>query len=343
MTLRTSAPHAKPRWLAVVLTVALAMLFVVSGALAALNFTFDDDDDGPNDEPNQKDLTAQSSAFDSVTGDFYTAWKWDDTAWSGKNTGDACSLFDTDSPTNGLVDYAVCVTVGGSPATQLSTRVYSCGDTRSDRCTNPISLLGSKGAGDTTWCSLDGTAADQFPNDPPAGPDLQATCNISKVDADLASVAGLNNATLVNSCSYPSQEPNSDPSDCVKTITNVNTSVGTLSSGTATWSATLNDTATMSPLTATGSVVFKLWGVNTSGTCSTLIWESASVALVNGVASTVGAGTTSGTNTITNATVDSDGVYYWTVDYTPTGAFNGSSSACGETTTITPASVSGGS
>jgi len=41
-----------------------------------------------------------------------------------------------------------------------------------------------------------------------------------------------------------------------------------------------------------------------------------------------------GSNVITNLTVDSDGIYYWIATYTPTGAFNGDSSACGEATTI---------
>jgi hypothetical protein len=86
--------------------------------------------------------------------------------------------------------------------------------------------------------------------------------------------------------------------------------------------------------------VFKLWS---DAGCTSLVWESAAVDLASGTASTVGAGTTSGTNVITDGSVDSDGVYYWTVDYTPSGAFNGSSSACGETTTNTEASVSGGS
>jgi hypothetical protein len=309
--------------------VMIATLALAASVLAAPSFTFDDDDDGPNDEPGQKDLTAQSSAFDGS--DFYTAWLWDDLSWSGNNTGDGCSLFDTGGSV-GNVNYAVCATIGGATPSLLSVTVYSCSDKRPDRCTNPVLLNTS-----TSYCTITNGVTEVFNS-----ADTQATCNISDI-ADALSIPALNSATLLNTCSYPSKEPNSDPSDCVKTITNLNTTVGTLSSGTTTWTATLNDTATMSPITATGKVVFKLWSTNTCTDIGGPVWESGQVDLVNGTASTVGAATATGDRTITNLTVDGDGIYYWTVDYIPTGAFNSSSHACGETTTITPASVGGNS
>jgi hypothetical protein len=313
---------------------------LATAAVADPVFVFVPDDQGANDEPGQKDLTAQSSDLDNGT--FYTAWKWDDTSWNGKNTGDACSLFDTDSPGNNRVDYAVCATVGGSPAQILQTRVYSCGDGRADRCTNPTLLASNAGSG---WCSTALVTPGQFGDS--AG-DTQATCNITLAEAG-SGVSDLDNGTLLNTCSYPSQEPNSDPSDCVLTITLIDTSIGTLPSGSVTWTAVLNDSATMNPTSATGSVVFKLYGVNTSGTCSTLIWTSASQTLVSGAATAhdgdlttaADAGTPADAYVITNVNVDTDGIYYWTVDYTPSGNFNSSTSACGaERTTITPASLS---
>ena len=294
-------------------------------------FTFVPDDAGANDEPGQKDLTADASKFDADS-DFWVAWKWDDTRWSGSNTGDACALFDEEG--DGNADFAVCVTIG-SPAQELSTRVYSCTDARADRCTGST-LVDTEGSGET-WCVVTNNVAGGFAG---GGNDTQASCNISNIADDVPTLDTdiLNSANFLNSCSYPSQQPNSDPSDCVHQIPNLNTSVSTLSSGTTTWSATLNDTATLNPTTATGSVVFKLWS---DASCTTLVWQSTAVNLASGTASTVGAGTASGSNTITQATVDGDGVYYWTVQYTPTGAFNSSSSACGEATTITPASVGG--
>ena len=72
------------------------------------------DQQGANDEPGQKDLTTMcesAGAFDTVQ----ISWNWDDTAWTGTNTGDACSLFDTDG--DGNANYSLCVTVAGVPAT----------------------------------------------------------------------------------------------------------------------------------------------------------------------------------------------------------------------------------
>ena len=103
MSFQPSAPRKRRRWAALLVIVLLATGAFASTALAAPTFTFTVDDQGANDEPGQKDLTAQSSAVDG--GNFYTAWKWDDIAWNGNNTGDGCSLFDTDS--DGLVNYAV--------------------------------------------------------------------------------------------------------------------------------------------------------------------------------------------------------------------------------------------
>jgi hypothetical protein len=338
--IRPSAPRKRVRWfgmLAVLSVLALTAALFATSAQAAPSFTFVGDVQGADDEPGQKDLTAQSSAFDSVSPfHFFTAWKWDVLKLNGGNTGDACSLFDTGTA-DGLANFAVCVTIAGDPASESSTRVYSCNNTRAERCAG-ATLVGTEGINSSAnWCTVTNPASGQFD-----ASDTQATCDITQVDADLAAIGPLGSTQLLNSCSYPSQEPGSDPSDCVVTITNVNTSLTTLSSGTTTWSATLNDTAQLSPTTATGSVVFKLWGVNTAGVCSTLVWQSAAVTVgAGGTATTVGAGTTSGSNIITNTTTDADKVFYWTVDYTPTGAFNASSSACGEATTITPASVAG--
>ena len=142
MTLSRSNPRAKPRWFALLAIVMLGTVALATSALAAPSFTFITDEQGANDEPGQKDLTADSAAFDLVTGDFYTAWKWDDTAWSGSNTGDACSLFDTDA--DGNANFAVCLTIA-KPAIETSTRVYSCDDTRPDRCTGSV-LRGTESA-----------------------------------------------------------------------------------------------------------------------------------------------------------------------------------------------------
>jgi hypothetical protein len=318
MTFQPKARNKGPRWLALFGIMMLLTGFAVAPVAAAPTFTFVEDDQGANDEPGQKDLTAQASAFDGAI--FYSAWKWDDTSWSGKNTGDACSLFDTDG--DGFVNYAVCVTVGQSPAVELSTRVYSCGDARADRCTNPIVLLGTEST--TDWCSV-APATATFPP-PPTGGDLQATCNISQIATDLSLTgSGLVGGNLLNTCSYPSEQPNSDPSDCVLTVAALPTTTTTLPTGSAVFTATLNDSATVSN-SGQGTVTFKLFS---DATCTTQVFSATVNTNASGVATT-------------STTVSTAGTYYWTADFTPTdaGAFNPSSSACGaEIVTVTAPSV----
>lgn len=333
MAFRPSSSHKRSRWLILLAVVMLGTGMLATTALAAPIFNFTQDEDGgQNDEPGQKDLTADAVALDGA--DFYTAWKWDDTSWSGNNTGDACSLFDTDA--DGNANYAVCVTIG-KPAIETSTRAYSCSDNRADRCTGAV-LEGTEGTDSSgNWCSVAPSSA-AFPPPPPGG-DTQATCNISLVASDLG-LSGLGDGTFLNSCSYPSQEPNSDPSDCVHRTAPVTPAVVTAPTATTTWSATLNDRVQLTPNTATGSVVFKLWDKNVSGTCTDLLWTSNSVSLVSGFATSVGAGTASGTNVVTEGNSFIDLKFYWTVEYTPTGNFTAPTPVCGEETTITPASVS---
>ena len=196
-----------------------ALLFGVFGVAsteAALTCT--DDVDGANDEPNQKDLTGfcKGTATDlscAASFDFGINWNWDDTGLSGTNTGDACALFDTDDDTN--ANFALCVTIGGSSAAQLtgSPRLYSCGNTRPDRCTNAVQ--------DTSFnstCTVDQDSAPPFSPSASckgtdcATKDARATCCI-----DLDDFGGAAVAILLDTCSYPSQQPNSDPSDCIVT------------------------------------------------------------------------------------------------------------------------------
>ncbi len=92
---------------------------------------------GANDEPGQKDLNQMciDETMESE-GDLYVTWNWDDIKWTGTNTGNACSLFDTDN--DGYANYSLCVVVAGSPATYQDTILYSCGDASASKCTNPI-------------------------------------------------------------------------------------------------------------------------------------------------------------------------------------------------------------
>lgn len=188
------------------------------------------DDAGPDDEPGQKDLNSLIVDSSPATpGTLEVAWNWDfgPGDLSGGNTADACSLIDTDG--DGLANYSLCVTWGDDGSgtnTYLKTSLYSCGNTRADRCTNPRPLIAEDTDGDgdleaivggpyASSCSLTFGTTDPF--GPRGGAqasdtiDTTASCTI--VLADFGSAT----ASLINVCSYPSEVPGSDPSDCVIT------------------------------------------------------------------------------------------------------------------------------
>jgi uncharacterized repeat protein (TIGR01451 family) len=167
------------------------------------------DESGPNDVPGQKDLNLQGVNSSGLPTSIDVLWNWDEVGISGGNTLDACALFDTDK--DGDANFAVCATAGGNPAANPTTTVFTCGDSRVDRCSSQINTV----PGASSTCTVaspsatdpwDGTGknrGDSFPND------ARATCHIVLADV------GASSAKLINVCSYPSSQPNSDPSDCV--------------------------------------------------------------------------------------------------------------------------------
>lgn len=158
---------------------------------------------GANDEPGQKDLTRLCVDYSGVPTSVQTIWNWDELGTNGSNTLDACSLFDTDG--DGNINYAVCVTTENTPASLKEVTTYSCGDDKIDRCTSPASPI-SSGA---TSCTVTQQSTDPFTTGESSPLDTQGLCDIQ-----LSTVGGAN-AKLVDVCSYPSAQPNSDPSDCV--------------------------------------------------------------------------------------------------------------------------------
>ncbi len=198
--------------LPIAVVVVLVPLFFAAGASAVLttsnppSFSYVNDENGADDQPGQKDLSAQAVATPSP-GDLWVSWKWDVTGLSGSNTGDACALFDTNN--NFKVNSAICVTIGQDPAVQLtavgSPRVYRCGDGKVDRCTSTVTQVTPINSA----CSVSQPA-----NSDPFHSGQADTVAICHIDLNDLSVGG-SPASLVNTCSYPSQQPNSDPSDCV--------------------------------------------------------------------------------------------------------------------------------
>ena len=187
------------------------------------------DDAGPDDEPGQKDLNQLTVDFEPSNGyDLDVTWNWDTIMVSGANTGDACSLYDTDN--DGNANFSLCV-VWDNGSSYSTTRLYSCGDNAADRCGNPRELLAEDknfdsdiadqgeyyfGVPYASECSL-AKVNDTFGSTGRGSPqadtefDTQALCGIELDDF------GTPDAFLINVCSYPSQVPGSDPSDCVVT------------------------------------------------------------------------------------------------------------------------------
>jgi hypothetical protein len=221
--------------------VILALLFVGVAsppAFAQPVFVCAPDAQGANDEPGQKDLTRVCAAAGTGVFELFTKWNWDLTTLSGANTADACSLDDSDA--DGLANLAVCVTIRNhsNPVTLGAVRLFTCNDTKADRCAGPMQVAGNKCVGGdnaglactlesdclgavsgvcapdaatkNTTCTMAVLAADPFPAGEDYPSDAVATCSVDLNDFGLSA-----SITLLDACSYPSEEANSDPSDCV--------------------------------------------------------------------------------------------------------------------------------
>src|SRR5206468_2347136 len=194
---------------------------------------------GANDQPGQKDLTRMCVAAKTGPSDLfelYTKWNWDITSLSGGNTADACSLYDTNG--DGLVNLAVCVTLRdhGLPANLGAVRLFTCNNKEPDRCAGSVQITGNTCVGGehtgascasqsdclgttdgicmpsgNTTCSAVVNGTDPFPAGESSPNDAVATCSVDLGDFGSAG----STATLIDACSYPSESPNSDPSDCV--------------------------------------------------------------------------------------------------------------------------------
>ncbi|MGD8856924.1 MAG: hypothetical protein PVG33_11385, partial [Chloroflexota bacterium] len=201
------------RWLPAVamLIVALIVIGVATSANAEIIYSdCDIDVEGANDNPGQKDLTKMcQDVTNAGTSDpelpIHVKWQWDEVDWSGNNTGDGCSLYDTDA--DGNADFSLCATISGSPASLQDTRLYSCGDDKPERCTSPIAQITPI----QSSCQVDQRDDDPFTAGDEWPVDTVAECEVylSDIQGDTSGVE------LIDACSYPSQQPNSDPSDCI--------------------------------------------------------------------------------------------------------------------------------
>lgn len=193
-----------------------AQTFVAANEIKAL------DDGGADDYPGQKDLNYLSLNYATSNDAVRVRWGFDDTSWSGNNTGDGCVLFDQNQ--NGKANVAFCVTVEKAGVFK-AFRAYTCSDARSDRCTQPALVT-------TTLTSTALTGSLVKTTDPFANVASHTTGNTCgakqgcysqdtepEAIVRFADFSGIP-TVFVNVCTYPSQEPNSDPSDCVFTPNN---------------------------------------------------------------------------------------------------------------------------
>jgi len=175
----------------------------------------ENDVQGPNDEPGQKDLNRYCARVGPNNSSFFY-WSWDEILWSGSNTGDACILLDSNK--NGLADLAICVSVEGNGVFQ-QMRLFRCtGDQATDRCFGSEELVAPAEGFKTHCCVESNSPVDPFydpSNSKNTGDqyplDTLARCQVFLADFQIPNIA------FVDVCSYPSLQPNSDPSDCVLT------------------------------------------------------------------------------------------------------------------------------
>ena len=167
-----------------------------------------EDVDGCDDEPGQRDskYACIASNFASVQPAdlLYLRFDFDETGFTGANTGDGCWLLDTDGDLN--VNTALCFTLSGSPATldPAMVELYSCNDSMADRCGGSTAIASA-----SPVCLLDVDAPDATSCN--GSPDAAVECSLPVAD-----VGSLTSGTvLLGACTFPSEVPNSAPSDCV--------------------------------------------------------------------------------------------------------------------------------
>jgi hypothetical protein len=199
-----------------VLFLALAFILILAAGVTSVSaeYTCILDQQGADDEPGQKDLNqlCEEDAPPPPTELQVEIW-WDQDGWTGNNSGDACILIDTDG--DDLANWALCEVVKGTPAAHFSTAMYECtADSRRDRCGGPDpvpTFLSSCTA--TTLIGVDPFHAGED--------DAVATC-----DLQFSDFGDPLTAEILDICSFPSQQPNSDPSDCIIAPTDPTAIVG---------------------------------------------------------------------------------------------------------------------
>ncbi|MHC4831964.1 MAG: hypothetical protein ACYTFT_16685, partial [Planctomycetota bacterium] len=166
------------------------------------------DDGGPDDEKTQQaDITGGSVDYSAAaSGQLTVVFNYDETTISGQNTLDAGILLDTNA--NSLANYAFFVTLGsnGGGGLQINAfQLFSGSDGNAEKITTPVLETGTL----ATTATI-GTGTNPFNGDA----DTQVTLVIQLSDI-LALEPGLalDDVVFLNTITYPSAVPNSDPKD----------------------------------------------------------------------------------------------------------------------------------
>ena len=184
------------------------------------------DDGGADDEPGQKDLNALTIDYGTPGAtSINVKWNWDNTSSQGANTRDGGVLMDTDA--DGFANFSLYVTLASNGT--WTTQLFVCtADNRADRCAGAtLDPTFSSTVTVTTVANSDpfGVPGPTFDSSHvtgntcatnPACYTADAVANATVVLADFLATG----AKLINVCSYPSGQPNSDPGDCVFTPNN---------------------------------------------------------------------------------------------------------------------------
>ncbi len=209
-----------------VVTLVFMMMALLAPVASAAPTTFLDDG-GPDDQVGQKDLNSLTVDYGSVGAtSIAISWTWDDTDFSGNNTGDACAEFDTDK--DGKSNYAGVSELAARPprtstrpsglaATVLQPSAPRQAATRPSR--TPASRRESSGISQVQDpFGLGGIAFDANHSTDGGVCDGNPLCNSKDTQAagtiQLADFGGAT-AKLINVCSHESASPTSNPEECI--------------------------------------------------------------------------------------------------------------------------------
>jgi len=206
-------PSARFSTVARSLGAVLALGLWLASPAAALTVPTDclADSDGANDLSGAKDVTKFCiDAGDNAPFELNAIINLDITSLNGANTAEVCELFNTDG--DAFANLAVCITSAGNPLALQAVRLFTCDNSKADRCGGSTLVAGPY----TTECEVTQQDTDPFPG-PAPGPgedyptDTEILCGIDLDDFGPAGVGAL----LQDACSYSSPDPNSNSSDCI--------------------------------------------------------------------------------------------------------------------------------